>query len=235
MKHLVDYSISIIEPRIFAVVIKDKYERGMTFCRVQEFYESPNRKFRGKTFSMWDYMDWYAKKNGKGFSYAADWSGYNVPVEVIVDCYHGSWIDPKKPKVFETPYDQVMSDILADITHEVGASNCLNGYIMGTDRATGDLFEHELCHARYYTDSQYRKLVNSVTKKIKKGLPDQYQQLKKNIIEMGYASRVVDDEIQAYMQHGVENPKFRKDIPLSVLKTIRQMYVDTLAKNKVLN
>lgn len=228
MKHLVKYSIKIIEPRIFAVIIEDKYERGMTFCRVQEFYESPNRKFRGKVFSMWDYMDWYSKKHGKGFSYPDDWSGYNVPVEVIIDCYRGSWIDHSKPKIFETPYDEVMSNILADITHEVGPSNCLNGYIMGTDKTNGDLFEHEFCHAQYYTDPKYRKAVDVVTKRLKKGLPAHYKQLKKNIMEMGYAARVVDDEIQAYMQHGIEDPKFRKDVEISVLNSLRQMYVDAL-------
>lgn len=231
MKRFVNYSINIIEPRIFAVVIKDRYERGMTFCRVQEFYESPSRKFRDKGFSFWEYMDWYAKNHNSKFSYPGDWSGFNLPVEAIVKCYSEHWMDLRKSETYETPYDEVLSNILADITETVGPHDCLNGYIIGTDSIKGDLFDHEICHAKYYTDPKYRKLVNVVTKTIKKALPHQYKQLKKNIMEMGYAARVVDDEIQAYMQHGVEDPRFRKNVEIAVLKSLRQMYIDTLSKN----
>lgn len=230
MKPLVNYFIEIVEPRIFAVVIKDKYERGMTFCRFQEFYESPNRKFRGKGFSIWEYMDWYAKKNNRGFSYAADWSGYNIPVNSIVNCYKEHWMDIRKPELFETPYDQVMSDILADITHEVGASDCINGYIIGTDVNKGSLFQHEVCHAKYYIDPRYRRAVNGVTQRIKKALPKQYQTLRKNVLNMGYTPKVVDDEIQAYMQYGYDEPRFRNDLEMSILNSLSKMYVDALKK-----
>ncbi len=230
MKSLVNYSIEIIEPCIFAVLIKDKYERGMTFCRFQEFYESPSRKFRGKGFSIWEYMDWYAKKNHRGFSYAADWSGYNIPVKSIIECYEAHWMDIRKPDLFETPYDEVMSNIVADITQEVGPHNCINGYILGTDDIKGDLFKHEVCHAKYYTNPKYRKAVNGITQKIKKALPQQYKILKKNILSMGYAPKVVNDEIQAYMQYGYEIPNFRNNLEMSVLNSLSKMYVDALEK-----
>ena len=231
MKNLVNYTISIIEPRIFAVVIKDQYERGMTFCRVQEFYESPSPKFRDKGFSIWDYMDWYAKNHHSKFSYPGDWSGFNLPVEIIVKCYGEHWMPLGNPGLYETPYDEILSNILADITIEVGSHNCLNGYIIGTDKIEGDLFNHEIRHAKYYTDLRYRKLVNGVTKRIKKGLPAQYKQLKKNVMEMGYAARVVDDEIQAYMQDRAEDPRFRKNIEISVLRSLKQIYIDALSKD----
>jgi hypothetical protein len=66
------YQIKEVKPFIFAVIIKDKYDRAMTFCRAQEYYESPSLKFRGKQFSIWYYMKWYHERYGGGFSYGDD-------------------------------------------------------------------------------------------------------------------------------------------------------------------
>ncbi len=45
-----------IRPQIFAVVIKDSYQRTMLFCRYQEFYESPYKEIRNKFFSWEKFM-----------------------------------------------------------------------------------------------------------------------------------------------------------------------------------
>ena len=41
----IDYKITEVKPNVFAVIIPNQYDRAMTFCRVQEFYESPNPYF----------------------------------------------------------------------------------------------------------------------------------------------------------------------------------------------
>ena len=64
----IDYKITEVKPNVFAVIIPNQYDRAMTFCRVQEFYESPNSDFRGKHFSMWNYMKWYSEEYGRGIS-----------------------------------------------------------------------------------------------------------------------------------------------------------------------
>mgnify|MGYP006947912899 CR=1 FL=1 len=46
-----------IRPQIFAVSIKDNYQRTMLFCRYQEFYESPFKDIRGKFFTWEKYMN----------------------------------------------------------------------------------------------------------------------------------------------------------------------------------
>jgi hypothetical protein len=233
MKHLVNYSINIVEPNIFAVIIKDQYERAMTFCRVQEFYESPNKKFKNKSFSIWEYMDWYSKKGKKGFSYPADWSGFNFPVSVILDCYKRHWMNTGDPELFETPYDEVLYNIVRAITDKVGLSNCHNGYVIGTDKLGGSLFEHEICHAKYHTDKKYKRAVNCVTRRLKRGLPEHYKILKKNILNMGYSASVVDDEIQAYMQYGASDHKFSSGIEGSIINSIRKMYTDSIKNIKL--
>lgn len=37
----IKYKIKEVKPNVFAVVVKDKYDRAMLFCRAQEYYESP--------------------------------------------------------------------------------------------------------------------------------------------------------------------------------------------------
>jgi hypothetical protein len=70
------YEIKEVKDRVFAVIIPNHYDRAMTFCRVQEFYESPNPDFRGKHFNIWDFIEWYSKEHKDAFTYAFDWGGF---------------------------------------------------------------------------------------------------------------------------------------------------------------
>ena len=108
---VIKYKIKEVKPNVFAVIVKDNYDRAMLFCRAQEYYESPNKKFRGKDFSIWDYMKWYSSEYGRGFSYGVDWGGFNIPFDTMWKCYNECEM--------ETPYDEVMWEILVNI-----ASKC---------------------------------------------------------------------------------------------------------------
>jgi hypothetical protein len=55
----------------------------MTFLRYQEFYESPSKKFRGKSYKLLDFMKWYASENDGIFTYPRDWAGFNFPGSII--------------------------------------------------------------------------------------------------------------------------------------------------------
>lgn len=185
------YNIIQVEPRIFAVVVPSKYDRAMLFCRAQEFYESTSSKFRGKKFSIWDYMSWYGKRSRHGFSYGADWSGFNIPAEVVEECY-------KTLGQPETPYDQEMLKILAKVK-----SACpVGGYIIACRSTRGEVFRHELCHARFYSDPAYRQVMTSMVKSMNNRC---LQLFRSNLRGMGYAGKVVVDEIQAYLQYGHDN------------------------------
>jgi hypothetical protein len=208
------YQIKEVKPNIYAVIIKDKYDRAMTFCRVQEYYECPSPKFRSKEFSIWDYMKWYHERYGRGFSYGDDWSGFNIPIKVIRECYN-------KLNKYESPYDKVMGNII----HRLAVYR--EGYLIGCGDTKGDTFNHEVCHGLYYTNKDYKKQMDALTK----GLPKKYyDKFKKNILEMGYASKVVDDEIQAYIQYGYENENFGKGVDIGVRIEYSQIYKDK-AKN----
>ena len=64
MHKLVDYELVEISPRIFALIIKDGYQRAMLFLRCQEYYESNFSEIRGKNFDLFEYMEIYRKRKG---------------------------------------------------------------------------------------------------------------------------------------------------------------------------
>jgi hypothetical protein len=205
---MLKYKIKEVLPNIFAVIVKDRYDRAMLLCRAQEYYESPSPKFRGKQFSIWDYMKWYDTKNGYGFSYGADWSGFNIPIWVAKECYNSL-------NKLETPYDKVMDQIIQKLNSHY------NGYMIGAGNTSDETFQHEVCHALYHTDKNYKKQMDNLTE----GLPKKYYDVfKNNLIQMGYASKVVKDEIQAYLQYGYNENQFGRGVDIRVRKEYSDIY-----------
>ncbi len=213
--------ITEVKDRIFAVVIPDSYERAMTFLRVQEFYESPNPDFRGKDFDIWDYILWYSCQNDGSFTYASDWSGFNIPLPVAWECYDGvsSMRDTWKSK-----WDEVMKNIVWAVQGRMfhkKHTRDMNAYIIGTEDMQGDTFKHEVCHGLYYTNKEYKKAVDEITDSID---PEIRETLKNNLLEMGYTEGVVYDEIQAYLNFGWESKKFSKGVRKNTLKSLSKKY-----------
>ena len=157
----------------------------MLFCRVQEFYESDSNLFNGNDFSMWDYMRWYSAKNKGVFTYTKDWSGFNIPFKVALNCVIGT--------EEETPYDKVMQDILDQI---LLTDNPADAYIIGTKSDKGLTFRHEMAHALYYTNKDYKYMAD----KLISTMPFRYYNIiVVNLLNLGYDKSVINDEIQAYM------------------------------------
>jgi hypothetical protein len=208
------YSIKQIAEKIFTVVVPNQYDLGMLFCRVQEFYESPNKKFNKNKFSIWDYHKWYSETNSGCFSYAKDWSGFNLPTEVAKSCY--------KINKRETPYDNIFIEILKKIKIK-------KSYIIGVTKLNTPTFYHELCHGLYYSDQKYKKEMDSITKSISKA---NYNKLKNNLKSKGYCSSVLNDEIQAYMATEISY-FLTKDIANK--KALHKKYKEVFKKHKVCN
>jgi len=213
----IDYKIEEVRPNVFAVIVKDHYHRAMLFCRVQEFYESPNPQFRGKNFSIWDYIEWYSREHRDVFTYTFDWGGFNIPLKTAWDCY-------EKLREYESPYDEVMDKIVGTIEmvmfNKKNTRNW-NGYIIGADSTDSDTFEHEICHGLYATNKEYKLLVDEVTETIS---TKDYLTFKNNLIKMGYTDSVIDDEIQAYLSTNYEYTKFSKGVSKKVCKQLHKQY-----------
>lgn len=172
-----------IRPKVFNAIFKNQYMATATFMRISEFYESPFRDIKNSYFSLEEYMDHYAGKNGN-FTYHTDWAGFNVPGKKVTKFFN----------VFGRKLLEKEKIIYKKLKKMVPKENWENGdfYLIGTWRK-GDV-KHEIAHAYYYLHRKYKIAMNRLIKKYK------YQEdLKKYLISEGYSSPVLNDECQSYL------------------------------------
>lgn len=172
--------IKRIGKNIFHLKFRNQYDITSTLLRFQEHYESP--KFRNKIFTLEEFMDWYAKKNGN-FTYYEEWNGFNIPSYVLKPFLEGKF-NPltKKEKAFLRLFQNKKGKF----------------YIIGTHGKSQKLLKHEIAHALFYVSPEYKKeMINCLDKLGSK-------QIEKQILELGYCRQVLRDEAQAYL---IENSK----------------------------
>lgn len=188
----INYKLKEIYKRIFLVTIKDQYDLAMTFCRLQEYYESPFKQIRGKTFNMAEFQRMYAKKFGDGiFTYPADWAGFNVPGDVVDEFMSASFED------WGSEYDFVIDEIHWKITDEHELYNETDPYyLIGAEPKDKNTIKHEICHALYYLDKEYQKSVNSIISELNRSV---FAQFRSHLLNIGYSKQVITDEINAYI------------------------------------
>jgi hypothetical protein len=204
---LVKGVVKLIKPNIYCVLVDDNYDRAMLFCRYQEFYESPYKRFRGKPFTWMEYMRFYKDAwKKKTFTYPEDWSGYNIPGNIVHKANHLF--------CYDTEYDRIMNDIYfhcaIDSQNKNNNTRC-NWYLIGASSKDLKTLDHEIAHGLYYINKDYKKDVNRLISDIK---PIHYEKLKKKLVKMGYVNdkKIIDDEIQAFMSTGLYNGLDTKEL-----------------------
>lgn len=187
MKH---FKIKEVKPGIFLFSFKDYYEMGMHFLRYQEYYESPSAKFRGKSFTILDFMSWYVKQRKTDvFTYCRDWGGYNFPAQVISNVRKLKIPDPNF-------YD---GEMLKAFSKCLTKSNGQDFYIIGAV-GEGETLNHEVAHGLYYLNSEYKKEMNRLVAELPKSVIKKVNEWLKSV---GYTSKVYKDETQAYFATGL--------------------------------
>lgn len=193
----VSFKIKEVRPRIFLFEFKDQYDMCMTFLRYQEFYESPNSKFRNKYFTILDFMEWYSKKGNetrKYFSYPIDWAGFNIPSNVMKKAFN--CINDRND------YDRIMYaayyKCAKKLENKYGVKDT-PFYIIGAKKGAASTLEHEVAHGFFYTIPEYKK---EMTKLVKKLNPKIYKDICALLKRLGYTPQVYVDECQAYMSTG---------------------------------
>lgn len=190
------WELKEISPRVFQLSFGNSYDLGMRFVRFQEYYESPCPDFRGSTFTLLDYMDWYAKANDGVFSYPDDWAGFNVPGWVFREV-----LDKNKIEDWNQ-YDEFMLSIINEIRSKIPKDDPDNFYLIGIVHGDEETMDHELAHAFYYVFPEYKKEMNACLDKLGRNSKEvklMYEWLEKQ----GYDQSVFDDEAQAYFATGV--------------------------------
>lgn len=177
-RFLLCQDVGMKRPQIYLIESKDRQNLAETFMRFQEFYESP--VFAGRHFSVAEFASWYTMEYGS-FSYARDWSGFNIPSWVMEPFKNGNF-DPLTEK------EKKLLDVLK--------STSSKDYIIGVtpqDEWYKDTIKHEFVHGCFFTNPEYRKTVDNFIK-------DQNPEaIKKALTLMGYGKDVLNDETNAYL------------------------------------
>jgi hypothetical protein len=186
----IKFNLKEIYPRVFLVTMDNSYDLAMTFCRAQEFYESPYKEIRGKNFDMVEFQRLYTMRRGEScFTYPEDWCGFNVPSNAIWNLYYSSDIEDLNQ------YDAVFHKIIDKIT--CGSNNNeYRYYLIGAGTGDERTKNHEIAHAFYYLYPAYKREMAKLIKEINK---HSYNKISNFLLDSGYTKKVIDDEIQAYL------------------------------------
>jgi len=204
----------LIGSQILFVECETTKELVLSFFRTQECYESPHKKLRGHAFSIEEFLEVLVQDDGT-FTYFTDWAGFNFPGDV-----YKKWIAnivPTKREIL----------VFREIQEKVDYNRPF--YVIAALKNDSATLDHELCHALFFLDKDYRKKVLKLIEE----LPEKVRQkAKKTLLSRGYDSSVVPDEIAAYFQDkeesvilenlGIDPKKHAK-----VIKKFRDLFEDT--------
>ena len=181
--------IEKLVPRVYVTTFDTQYALCMAFVRIQEFYESP--KFKGKVFSLEEFMDYWSEEFGNGsFTYPSVWGGFNLPGSVILEWF-GNFIAEKQ----EIRHKEL--ELIKEIILAVGSIEELSkSYIIGVhSKSEKASTEHELAHAIYHLYPEYKDSCDNLIEKLPKLV---YAKSRAKLVMAGYGRSVLDDEMQAY-------------------------------------
>lgn len=205
----VNFNVHEIIPRVYHLEFETQLDMTSTLLRFQEYFESP--KFRKKIFTMKEYINWYSGEHNGIFSYFDDWNGFNFPSNTLKPFYDKKFKGITKRE----------KSILNYFKSKRGKF-----YIIGTHLEDGGVesLSHEISHAIYYINSEYKNNVNSILSKI------DLTELNNEISNIGYHKSVWLDEIHAYLTTGglfenIKMYKYRK-----IIKELKNNFKTTISK-----
>lgn len=178
-------------------------ELSISFMRFQEYYENP--QFKNTIFTCGQLKQWYSLRYGSD-SYVRDWSGFNFPSTVLTPFRNG---------LFD-PLTKEETNLLNLFKYRHDSF-----YIIGAN--ADDVLRHELAHALYFHNSNYRNKIITYFDKHKKEIKSSIRYL----LDKGYHPEVIYDELQAYITDN-DNEFILDNTPQNIIKYINNIY----AKNK---
>ena len=192
---------------IYIVHFDTQRNMAETFLRFQEHYESP--EFMNKFFTRQEFKEWYIQNSPKGkktgkFSYHKDWDGFNLPSSTLIHFKKGKFnpLTEKEKKLLS-----LFKNIKGDF------------YIIAYHGGGHHLLGHELAHALFYTNKEYKKKVLKILKKYN------LKKIKKELSSAGgYEKHVIEDEIQAYAVS--LSYELKSDIPKEMRREINNVFED---------
>jgi hypothetical protein len=214
------YKIVEISPLVYCAIVPDQFDLAMLFWRAQEYYESASPKFRGRAFTLLEYMKWYSAQYGKGsFTYAEDWAGFNLPSSILTEMYDPTHVQFKGVVIDHNEYDFEMASIYKGL---FAKSNGKPFYLLGAKSGDIATIRHELAHGLYFTNSKYKMEMQKNIKALPRKL---YDKLRQVLRQYGYAASVHDDEIQAFLSTGLTKEMRKLNISKEITSKFKKSFL----------
>lgn len=161
---------------------------GSAFMRISAFYESPI--WQGKTFTHSDFLRDLEKRESRTEYRPA--AGYNLPDYILEQFSDGRF----KPL---TPDETAM-------LREVQQRKAFGRYYVIGTTGQEDVIRHEVSHAMFYLDKDYRSEMLSLIKGLSSGFTKNFWS-KLRLPRNYYCDKVFEDELIAYLLgHGFYSP-----------------------------
>jgi hypothetical protein len=175
-----------IADKIVLLTFPTRFSITSSLVRFQAYYDSP--EFRGKTFSLEEFKQWYTQNSDRGkrtgkFTFYEDWDGFNFPVYALSPFQDGRFapLTDKEITVLETLDSEKNHIYTIGIHRELSKKTISIG------------LNHEIAHGLFYTDEEYRKKVSAAIES------ENLTALKRRLTSSAaYHDSVLDDELQAY-------------------------------------
>ena len=196
---------------------KTQKELALAFCRVEEYYEGQT-KLNGNYTSFVDFIDFFMKDDGT-IEYFNYWSGFNIPGDIFIEWHQKNMSDITKWE-FALAYE---------VQRKLDLSKPF--YVIGGKKGDMNVIDHEIAHALYYMNTEYKDLMDAANYQFYKNLRMQYSKMVKKLKKMGYGDNVIKDEVQAYMSTSTKKELVETfGLDFNKIKGFRNLYRKVLSR-----
>ena len=190
---------------------------ALAFCRVEEYYEG-NPKVNGKYLSFVEFIDAFMTDDGK-LNYFHYWTGFNIPGNIYLEWAQQNMSDRTK---WELALANVISKKL-DLEKPF--------YVIGGVKGDIEVIDHEIAHALYYMNPEYKDMMDTANYQFYKNLRGEYSKMVKALKKMGYGDNVIKDEVQAYMSTSGKKELVEKfGLDFTKIQGFRKLYRKVLSR-----
>jgi hypothetical protein len=168
-------------------------ELVMTMFRIQEFYESPFENIKNKYFTVEEFIQTHMSDSGE-IDYFNKWTGFNIPGHIIKNFFF----------VFRFNLTKEEIRLKEEVEKKLDLSKPF--YIIASLMEDKRVITHEVAHALYYLNKDYKKKMLNLTLALSE---DIHNSMERALLDLGYCEEVINDEIQACLSTGsVEDLKW---------------------------
>jgi hypothetical protein len=195
-----------IKKQILVLEFESKKEQNLSMVRFQEFYEG-KPGIKGQKFNWELFIDKYSTDEGL-LDYFSFWDGFNFPSSIIDEFIS------LNPETYQREKEIINQSKELE-------PNC-PGYVISYVQGDETTKNHELSHAFYFLDEEYKNKSIDIIKTIPK---DHLISLFKDLTALGYLPHIINDEIIAYLV-GFDQDEFDKYFSIrkqAVQKQIEQL------------